>query len=187
MLFIIAQIIGFAGMFFNIFSFQCKSQKKLISLQLIGAFTFTIHFLLLCIHEGMFLMGLALNVLGIVRAYVYSHKEQCHADHPAWLYGLCVTYIISYILTFTVFGTPATTANFIIEALPIIAMIANTIGFSMKEARHVRLLGLINSPAWMAYNAIRASIPGVIGEIFGLSSVIVGIIRLDLKREKKQA
>ena len=181
---LIAQIIGIFAMAMNVLSFQQKEQRKLIFMQLFGSLLFTTHFLMLSIAAGEFMMGCALNICGTVRGYVYSHKQQCRAEHPAWLVGFIAAYLAAYVLTFTVFGTTPTAANLIIEFLPVIAMTATTISFRMKDARSVRLLGFINSPAWLTYNLLRKSIGGALGEVFGLTSVIVGIIRIDLKKEK---
>ena len=182
---IVTQIVGIAAMLFNILSFQQKEQRRLIFMQLFGSLLFAAQFLMLSIAAGEFMMGCALNICGIVRGYVYSHKEKCRAEHPAWLCGFIAAYLASYVLTFTVFGTTPTAANFVIEFLPVIAMTATTISFSMKEARHVRMLGFINSPAWLIYNILRNSVGGALGEIFGLGSVIIGILRMDIKKENK--
>lgn len=179
---ITAQVIGILAMTMNVLSFQFKEQKKLILVQLAGAVLFTAHFLLLCLAEEQFLMGFALNVLGMARAYVYSHKEQFHAEHIGYVFGFVTLYLAAYILTFTVFGMEATAGNLIIELLPVIGMTITTVSFRMKDAKSVRRLGLINSPAWLAYNVARTSIGGAISEVFCLVSVVVGILRLDRKK-----
>lgn len=183
---VIAQVLGMLGMLMNVGSFQMKDQRRLILVQLFGSVLFTVHFLLLGISEGRFLMGCALNIIGMARAYVYSHKERFHADGIWWLIGFVISYMAAYVLTFTLFGTPRTPADFIIEFLPVIGMTVTTVSFRMKEAGHVRALGMINSPAWLAYNLLRGSLGGSLSEIFCLISVIVGIVRLDCRKKRKE-
>ena len=55
----------------------------------------------------------------------------------------------------------------------------------MKKAAHTRLTGLINSPTWLIYNILNRSIGGSLTEAISLVSIIVGIIRLDLRKKPK--
>ena len=79
---IAAQFIGIAAMAFNIFSYQRKSQKSVITFQLFSAAFFATNYFLL----GAVIGGI-LNIIGIVRAVVFLFKEKLKADHIAyWLY-----------------------------------------------------------------------------------------------------
>lgn len=176
---IIAQGIGILGMAINVLSFQQKKQRHLIVMQLFGALLFAIHYLLLGLAEGRILIGSIVNGIGVARAYVFSNKEKFGAYNTFWVWLFSGLFVVSYILAFTVFGMEKTAANFIIEFLPIIGMVAATIGFGMKSAKNVRATALINSPSWLIYNIIRRSIGGTLCEVFTLASVVIGIVRLD--------
>lgn len=174
---ILAQALGIIGMAFNLASYQMKSQKLLITLQMFGAIFFTVHF-------GMIgaITGCILNVVGILRAFVYSNKDKKWASSPFWLPFFICLYVITYVLSFTVFGIEPKPLNFLIELLPVIGMIALNLGFVMKDAGKVRITALICSPSWLIYNIIKGSIGGSITEILSLISIIVGMLRLDKKR-----
>lgn len=177
---IFAQIIGIFAMAFNIFSYQQKQQRSVIAFQLIGSTLFTIHFFTLKAYIG----GL-LNAIGIVRAIVYLKKDLFKSDNVLWLIGFEILYAASYVLTFTVFGTQLTPINAIIELLPVIGMTATTFAFRSKSSKTTRILGLISSPSWLIYNILAFAIGAICCEIFSLISIIVGIIRLDSKKETK--
>ncbi len=174
-----AQFLGFVGMALNLISFQLKEQKKLIRLQFFSSIVFSCHYLLLGA-----MTGCLLNIIGIARAYVYSHKEQAWTQSKLWLYGFCASYFVMYGLTFTVFGKEPTAYNLLLELLPVIGMICCTVGFYLENAAQVRRLALMNAPTWLTYNLFNGSIGGALTEVFCLISVIVGIIRLDIKRKK---
>ena len=175
-----AQILGLIGMAMNLISFQLKIQKKLIRLQFYSSILFSIHYLLLGAT-----MGFILNALGVARAFVFSNKEHEWARKKSWLPTFITAYAAVYILTFTVFGKEATAYNLILELLPVLGMTATTTGFFLENATKVRLLSLANAPTWLVYNIISGSIGGTLTEIFCLISVVVGIIRLDIKKLKK--
>lgn len=172
-----AQALGLVGMVMNLISFQLKEQKKLIRLQFFSSIVFTVHYLLLGAA-----MGWILNMLGIGRAFIFSNKDKSWAQKKLWLPLFIAAYWTVYILTFTVLGKEATAYNLLLELLPAIGMTCTTIGFRLENAAKVRLLSLMNAPTWLVYNIISGSIGGALTEIFCLISVVIGIIRLDIKK-----
>ena len=183
---IIAQIFGIIGMVFMISSYQVKSQKGLITVQLFGAIFFFINFLLLGVVKGVVLIGAVLNFIGILRCIVFSNKEKFHAEKKIWLIGFIISYFVAYALVFTVLGTEPTTRNLIVELFPVIGMISANIAFFKKDARSIRLLGFITSPAWLIYDIINFTLGGVITESLSLVSIVLGIIRYDIKKKGEE-
>lgn len=179
---IAAQIIGIFAMAFNIFSYQQKQQKGVIAFQLFGSALFTVHFFMLKAY-----MGGLLNAVGIVRAVVFLRKDIFKTDNIWWLIGFEAVYALSYLLTFTVFGTAFTFGNAVVEFLPLIGMTATTIAFRSRSAKTTRLLGLISSPSWLIYNIVSLSVGAICCEAFSLLSIFVGMFRLDKKKEADEA
>ena len=173
---LIAQAIGIVAMAFNIISYQQKTRKAVIAFQLFGGILFSINFFMLNA-----IVGCILNALAVIRAIVFLNKEKLRADRPIWLAGFSIAYVIPYVLTFTVLGKAPTPLNFIIELLPVIAMIASTYSFQLTDAKSIRRYGLISSPSWLIYNISSFAIGAIICEVLSLSSIILGMIRLDRK------
>jgi len=176
---IIGQILGIVAMAFNIYSFQLKTSNKVIVCQLFGGLFFAISFFMLNSVIG----GL-LNVLAVMRAIVYRFKDKFHADHIAWLLFFITMYLVSYVLTFTVFGTTFDLRNAIIELLPVIGMTASNISFRLQSAKAIRRYGLICSPSWLIYNIIHVAAGAIICETLSICSIIVGMFRHDFKKAK---
>ena len=176
---IAAQIIGIFAMLFNILSYQQKNKAQIVALQLFGSTLFSIHFFML----GAYMGGL-LNVIGIFRAIVFLKEDFFHAKHWAWLFGFIAIYLLSYLLTFTVFEKAFTLSNGIIELLPVIGMTATTFAFRAKSAKSTRLLGFVSSPAWLIYNVISVSIGAICCELFSLLSILIGLLRFDVKNKE---
>ena len=177
---IVAQIFGIIGMIFNLLVFQQKTHRGVTMCQFFAAATFAVNYLML----GAFVGGI-LNLVGTLRAAVFYFKEKTHANHIAWLIIFILAFASSYPLTFFVFGTEKILKNFIIEILPVVAMIIITVSLRLGSAKAVRFLGLFSSPMWLVYNIFSGSVGAIASEILNLISMVVGIIRLDIKRNKK--
>ena len=128
-------------------------------------------------------MGGILNIIAAIRAIIFLYKEKTKADHIGWVFGFVGVFILSYILTFTLFKTPFTLANAIIELLPVVGMTALTLGFRKNSAKAIRYAGLVSSPAWLIYNIINFALGAIICEAISLFSIGIGFIRHDLKKK----
>ena len=175
---IIGQVISIAAMACNILSYQQKKQSHLIVCQLLGGALFAISYFLLGATVG----GL-LNVVATARAILFLFEKKLHTSHPLWLCGFIACYIAFYVLSFTVFGTEPTFVHFVIELLPIVGMTALSVAFMIGNSRATRRLGLISSPAWLIYNIYYLSVGAILCEVFSLSSIVIGMIRHDLKKK----
>ena len=98
---LIAQAVGIAAMAFNILSYQQKTRARAIGFQFFGSALFAVNYFLL----GAMVGGI-LNLVGTVRAIVFLNKEKLQAQKLPWLLGFTAVYLLSYVLTFTVFDTP---------------------------------------------------------------------------------
>ncbi len=177
--FIIAQIFGFLGMSLNVISYQAKKQKNIIIQQLFGSLFFAINMFLLNAT-----MGALLNMIGFIRAFVYARKDKIKNINLCNITFISL-YFISYFCVFLFFGKEITFKNIFIELLPLIAMITTTISYSKSSAANVRRFALLSSPSWLVYNCVNISIGGILCEIFSLISVILAILRLDVKKGEK--
>lgn len=177
---IFAQAVGLLGMAVNVSSYQCKTQKSALTFQLIGPMLFSINMYL--VGGG---MGFLLNVIGVIRALVYLNAQRFGSKLKYVNWAFTLSYFVAYGLTFTAFGTKPTWPNLLIELLPLIGMIAMTIGFAKGTPRHLRLYGYINSPCWLVYNCFRFTLGGILCEIICLISITTAAMRLDRNTERK--
>jgi hypothetical protein len=173
---IVGQVISVIAMTCIIFSFQQKKQSYLITLQLVGGALFSVSYFMLGA-----VVGGVLNVVATVRAVIFLFSKKLKTSHPVWLVGFIGLYAVLYALTFTLFGVEPTPIAFVVELLPIVGMIASTVGFVLNNSKAVRRLGLVSSPAWLTYNLYYRSAGAVICEVISLISIFVGMYRHDRK------
>ena len=177
---LIVQAIGILGMVTIVLSYQARKQKNIITIQFFGCLFFAINFFMLDAYTGALLNG-----IGVIRAVVYLNKNKIK-NLKLINYGFIFIYIISYFATFFVFNKPITILGLITEILPVIAMVASTVAFAMNSAKSVRKLAFISSPSWLIYNCVNLAIGAIICEVFTLISVIIAVIRYDIKGGKNK-
>ena len=171
MQFIIAQIFGIAGMTLNAVSYQAKSQRAIILFQFFGGAFFVVNMFLLNAY-----MGALLNIIGVVRAAVYANKDKIR--NIKLCAGLFIgAFLLSYVAVFTLFGKEFTAVNALVELLPLLAMTAMTVAFSLPSAQTVRGFALFSSPCWLIYNCVNLSVGGILCESFSIVSAVTAMIR----------
>ncbi len=176
---IVAQAFGIIGMICNILVFQQKTHKRVLIWQFFAASVFAVNYFMLSSFVG----GM-LNLVGALRSVIFFFKEKTKANSIFWLIFFICAFAVSYPLSFLCFGTEPILKKFIIELLPVLAMIIATISLRLGSAKAVRRLGLISSPMWLTYNCFSGSIGAIASEILNLISIVVGIIRFDIKKSK---
>lgn len=177
---IAAQVIGIAAMSMNVLSYQQKNPRMVILFQFFGSALFVANYLMLGA-----VVGAILNLLGVFRAIVFINKERFQSDRPIWLVIFGALFLSSYILAFTAFGKEPSVRNLVLELLPVIGMMITTVSFQKKDAKTIRRLALINSPFWLTYNLVTFTIGGILAELFGLTSILIGMFRFDRKKSKQ--
>ena len=180
----IGQAIGVIALLFAIISFQQKTQKKIVFIQLISSTLFSVHFFLLGAY-----VGCLLNFIGIFRAAIFTNKNKKWARNKFWLWFFIAVSILAVVITMDGdlnlltwnidFGKVHTYFAF----LPMIGMILTTVAFWVENAKTVRRISFPSSPCWMIYNAYNSSWAGVATEMFVMCSIIIGMLRHD--RSKK--
>lgn len=169
---LIAQAVGFLALFLVILSFQNGKRVKILLLMLCGVILFVFHYGLLGAWVG--------SVMNLVEAgmiYVaYKKQTAAWARSKLWLYG--------FILLFALAG--AATAHGWIDVLPIVAQIFGAIAVWQISPRAIRFIMLAPRPLWFIYNLIVGSYAGLAGEVFVFLSVVIGIVRFDILKQKEK-
>lgn len=152
-----------------VISYQQKTHKNILTFQMVSGLLFTIHYILLGAYTGA-----VMNFLGAFRSLVYSNRGKSWASSKIWPAGFSVAFFISGILTW----------ENVFSVFPLIAMLVSSVVLWIEQPKINRMLSIPTSTCWLIYNIKTVSYPGIITEIFVLGSIIIGIIRLDIKKNK---
>ena len=183
--YIIGQIIGIFALVCAIISFQSKTRKNILVFQLFGSLLFSVHFVMI----GAF-VGALLNLIGILRSVIFMNNSEGEKRKKYWLWifvVLCIgagiatidgdLNLSSWSIDFSAIGT-------YIALFPVAGMIFTTAGLWAEKPSTVRKISIGSSPCWIIYNLYNGSYAGVATEVFILSSIIIGMLRLDRKNVK---
>lgn len=173
---VLAQGAGIVAMFFNIFSYQQKSAKRIIAFQFFGTLFFAINYLMLGAY-----IGTMLNAVGMIRAFLFLKKDTFRPERMGFLVVFGAAYIAAYVLNFTVLGKAPTAFNLIIELLPVIAMFATHLAYRYDSPKTIRRFCLISSVSWLIFNLTAVAIGAILCEVFSLVSIVIAMVRLDKK------
>lgn len=167
---IIAQIIGFIALLLLVIVFQKNNRKSMLRLMMVAALLYSVHFFILGA-----LTGSALNLLNMFRSYVFASRDDKQwAKYNWWLYVFIGAIIILGVTTWGGWYS----------ILALTAVLVQTIAFWSTNTKFIRYISLLVPPCWFAYNYIVGSIPGMITEVMILSSLLVGIYRFDIQKQK---
>ncbi len=163
---IVTQIVGIFAMLFSVFSFQMNKHKQIMIMQIIACTLFGIQYFLLGAYTGMML-----DIVAIVRGFVFYHKDKKWAASKIWIGVFIVCFIVAGALTWQ--GPKSIVIT--------LAVVLNTFSFSFTKPKLVRSTILLSSPLMLVYNIFTGSVGGIINEVFVEISSVVGLWRYDRK------
>lgn len=171
---IVNQIFAFIGLIFVIFSFQQKSTKKLIILR---NFATGFVFIGLCFLGNISAIifcgaGVIRNLVSLYFAYKPNSKK--NVKYLASVLIIMLLVILNIIYWKNLY-------NLYSMVLGTLAVIT----FMQEKASTIRKLSVVSEVLSITYYALLLSPTNVVIEVVGLVSVIVGIVRLDLKKDKE--
>ena len=162
----VTQAIGFVAAGLEIGSFQCKSSRKLIFVQLCANIAFLIHMLMLGGYSG------CINLLiSCLRNFVLS-SNGAWARWKGWLWMLVGANLLGTALTW----------DGLASILPCIGVMAVTVSCWTRNGKKIRIASsCISSPSWLIYDIYTGSYYGIITEVFVLCSVGISVFRYGWK------
>ena len=163
---LVTQAVGFVATGLEIGSYQCKSSRKLIFVQMCGNVAFLIHMLMLGAYSG------CINLLiSCIRNYVLSSKG-AWARWKGWLWILICANMLGTLLTW----------ENLFSILHCIAVVSVTASCWTRNGKKIRIASFCcSSPSWLIYDIYTGSYSGIIAEIFVLCSVGISVLRYGWK------
>ena len=159
---IFATILGYLGMAFLAFSFQCKREKALFVCQMVSGLFFVFHYGLLGDYTGMAMDGVC-----FLRALMMASGKRALMSR-GMMYGILATILLLCVVTW----------EGVFSLFPTIALLVSTVFLYSANGDKIRYAQLFcTSPAWMVYNIYVLSIPGILCESLDMGSVILYEIR----------
>ena len=159
---LLGQALGVVAVILGFVTYQMKSPKALLIVNLITCGVFCLLYLLIGA-----ISGAVMNGLGILRNVVYTNRDKKIFSSPAWPFIWAAVMLVAGLVTWQDWRS----------VLMVCALVINSMALSMKNAQHIRYSLLITCPLVMIYDVLLHSYGGIVYEGMSIVSAIIGIIR----------
>ena len=168
--FIISQLIGAVAATLLLLSFQQRTHKRIVVMQIFSGLLFSVQYLMIGAYEGM--VG---NIVGLTRGIAYSFRNKSKlVDSFACPVIFAILAGLGGLVTYS---SP-------VSLLPMSAMMISSFVLWNPKTQQLRALTLPTSLMWLIYNIICHSYSGIITEVLSEISIIIGLIRFRTKKQK---
>ena len=166
---ILTQGIGLFALVLSLLSFQMKKRSALLAMQMTASLLFSLQLFLLEAWTGA-----VLDLISFVRTLIFSNNtNKKWAQNPLWLIFFAAVMITTGILTWKDY----------ISLFAILGSLLSTLALWMKNPKHIRIVCLFVGPCWIVYNTIMGAYTGAINEVIAMTSIIIGLVRYDMKKK----
>ena len=159
---LIGQVLGIVAVILGFITYQMKSPKALLIVNLITCGVFCLHYLLIGAVSGC-----VMNLIGIFRNVVYTNRNKKIFSSPAWPFIFAAIMLAAGLVTWQDWRS----------VLMVCALVINSMALSMKNAQHIRWSLLITCPLVMIYDVLLHSYGGMVYEGMSIVSALIGIVR----------
>lgn len=168
----IAHILGIFAVITFLISFQFKTRKNILIVNILSRSLYILQYIFLGAFEGA-----VLDFLGLVFSFFARYK-----DKPFFVKHFKIIMVIINLILLTM-GFLMYENIFSLFAIG--GIVFEVIALWLTKEKNIRILSLIAAPCWLIYNFKNAAYGSVVGNILGMISIITAIIRLDLNKKGK--
>jgi len=164
-----AFLLGILAVITFLLSFQLKSRRNILIVNLTSRFLYILQYLVLGAFEGA-----VLDFMGFLSSFVARYKEKpFFARHFIWIIGiinLCLV-AVGLVLYENIFSLFA-----------IFGIVFEVTALWLTREKNIRILSLVAAPFWLVYNFVNGAYGSVIGNVLVIVSILVAMFRLDFKK-----
>ena len=164
---IVPQIVGLAAVALFLLSYQMKTRGGIIAMNLTSRILYVAQYLLLGA-----ISGAVLDVLGSLASVVAQNRDK------GWIQKhLRLVFIL---VNLAIVGTGVTIAiinKSPLDLLPIAGVALHTGAFWLTKEKAIRIVSLVGSPFWLAYNLASRAYGSAIGDFLTMGSIVIALIK----------
>ena len=167
-----AHILGVLAVVTFLLSFQLKTRKNIIVVNLTSRLLYILQYVLLGAFEGA-----VLDFMGLVLSVVAKYKEkEFNSRH-------FVTIVVVANLLMIAVGLMLYENIFSLFA--ILGIVFEVMALWLTKEKNIRILSLFAAPFWLIYNLANTAYGSVVGNVLVMISIGIAMFRLDWKRGEK--
>jgi hypothetical protein len=166
---LMAHILGISAVVTFLLSFQFKTRKNIILVNLISRTLYILQYIFLGAFEGA-----VLDFLGFLFSFTARYKERDFITK-----NLKAIMIITTIILFAI--GMAMYEN-VYSLFAIAGIVCEVLALWLTKEKNIKILSMFAAPGWMVYNLANKAYGSVVGNILVIVSIAVAIFRLDYKK-----
>ena len=166
-----AHILGVLAVATFLLSYQFKTRRNIIAVNLISRALYILQYIFLGAFEGA-----VLDFMGLVLSFFarYKEKEFIKRHFKAIIFAVNIILVaigmIMYENLFSLFAV----AGIIFEITAL----------WLTKEKNIRILSLFAAPCWFVYNFANRAYGSVVGNVLIIFSIVIAMLRLDIKSKK---
>ena len=167
-----AFILGLLAVIAFLLSFQFKSRRNIIAVNLASRFLYIVQYHVLGAFEGA-----VLDFLGFVSSFIAKYKEKSFIAKNFKVIVIAVNVVV--------LAAGIALYENIFSVFAILGIIFEISALWLTKEKNIRILSLIAAPFWLLYNIANGAYGSVIGNVLVMISIGIAMLRLDFKKNKK--
>lgn len=166
---IIAQILGIMAVIAFLLSFQFKTRRSIILVNLTSRIFYILQYIFLGAFEGAIL-----DFIGLVSSFIARNKEKEYIAnyYKGFIISINIILLIAGILVY----------ENIFSLFAMIGIFFEIMALFFTKEKNIRILSLISAPFWLVYNFANAAYGSAVGCVLVIVSIVIAMFRLDLKK-----
>ena len=164
-----AHILGILAVVTFLLSFQLKTRKNIIIVNLTSRLLYILQYLLLGAFEGA-----VLDFMGFVLSLVAKYKEK-EVISKHFVVIMVVANLSLLMVGFALYEN-------IFSLFAILGIIFEVMALWLTKEKNIRILSFFAAPFWLVYNLANTAYGSVIGNVLVMISIGIAMLRLDWKR-----
>ncbi len=168
---ITAQILGIMAVIAFLLSFQFKTRRNIILINLSSRVLYILQYIFLGAFEGA-----VLDFIGLISSFVAKNKEKENfiKYFKFFVFGIYTILIIAGILLY----------ENIYSLFALLGIFFEITALFLIIEKNIRILSLISAPFWLVYNFANSAYGSALGSVLVMISIIIALYRLDYKKTR---
>lgn len=167
---LLIRTIGVLGITATVVGFQCKKHKFVIGFRTANELLFALQYFLLGGYTGA-----VMNVISSSRNIIFIKMVEKGKNTLAWRFFFSIFFVMAGIFTW----------NGVATLIFCIGKVTTTFIYGSKNMRLVRILSIVTSLMWIAYNLTIGAYEAIVSDVLTIVSVAVAIVRIDIIEARK--
>lgn len=165
-----AHILGVLAVVTFLLSFQFKTRRNIIVVNLISRALYILQYIFLGAFEGA-----VLDFMGFMLSFFAKYKEK---DFVKRHFKIIIAVVNILLLSIGL----AMYEN-VFSLFAIGGIICEITALWLTKEKNIRILSLFAAPCWLVYNLANSAYSSVVGNVLVMVSIVVAMIRLDFDKK----